>query len=202
MPKALHMTQFLEIALPGFRWLSVGSFILGLVEAFLYGAYAGSCSLESTTLASAGASDGEKETDDEAILSGQCGGRAGESPGAGALDRTGGLEQAGRSGADRGHRRVDRAPAPGSPVRVRVSLDTHSAALDGIKFENVVTLGGPDGGAIAPTAVEQAKGAGHHREAVLAFPPLPAGAREVRITVKNVGGVGERDFKWELPIGR
>lgn len=35
------MTQFLEIALPGFRWLSVGSFLLGLVESFLYGAYAG-----------------------------------------------------------------------------------------------------------------------------------------------------------------
>ncbi|HSC71612.1 MAG TPA: hypothetical protein VLH58_09680 [Candidatus Methylomirabilis sp.] len=93
-------------------------------------------------------------------------------------------------------------PATGGPVKVKVSLDTHSVALDGIKFDDVVAMGGPDGGAIAPTAVEQAKGAGHHRQAVLAFPPLPAGAREVRITVKNVGGVGERHFKWELPIGR
>lgn len=41
LPTAFHMTQFLEITLPGFRWLSVGSFILGLVETFLYGAYAG-----------------------------------------------------------------------------------------------------------------------------------------------------------------
>lgn len=41
VPAALHMTQLLEIALPGFRWLSVGSFILGLVESFLYGAYVG-----------------------------------------------------------------------------------------------------------------------------------------------------------------
>ena len=41
VPRAFHMVQFLEIALPGFRWLSVGSFILGLVESFLYGAYAG-----------------------------------------------------------------------------------------------------------------------------------------------------------------
>lgn len=41
MPKALHMTQFLEITLPGFQWLTPGSFILGLVETFLYGAYAG-----------------------------------------------------------------------------------------------------------------------------------------------------------------
>lgn len=94
------------------------------------------------------------------------------------------------------------APAPGGPVRVKVSLDTHSVTLDGIKFEDVVVVGGPDGAAIAPTAVEQAKGAGHHREAVLVFAPLPAGAREVRITVRNVGGVGERNFNWELPIGR
>jgi len=41
LPAAFHMTQFLEITLPGFRWLSFGSFILGLVETFLYGAYAG-----------------------------------------------------------------------------------------------------------------------------------------------------------------
>jgi hypothetical protein len=41
LPTAFHMTQFLEITLPGFRWLSFGSFILGLVETFLYGAYAG-----------------------------------------------------------------------------------------------------------------------------------------------------------------
>jgi 2TM family of unknown function (DUF5676) len=41
VPKALHMTEFLEITLPGFRWLSVGTFALGFVESFLYGAYAG-----------------------------------------------------------------------------------------------------------------------------------------------------------------
>ena len=41
VPKALHMTEFLEITLPGFQWLSLGTFVLGLVESFLYGAYAG-----------------------------------------------------------------------------------------------------------------------------------------------------------------
>ena len=41
VPKALHMTQFLEITLPGFQWLTPGSVVLGLVETFLYGAYAG-----------------------------------------------------------------------------------------------------------------------------------------------------------------
>lgn len=40
MPTRLH-TELLEISLPGFEWLTVGSFFLGLVEATLYGAYAG-----------------------------------------------------------------------------------------------------------------------------------------------------------------
>jgi hypothetical protein len=35
------MVQFLEITLPGFKWLTFGTFIIGLVESFLYGAYAG-----------------------------------------------------------------------------------------------------------------------------------------------------------------
>ena len=41
VPETLHMVQFLEITLPGFKWLTVGSFVIGLVESFLYGVYAG-----------------------------------------------------------------------------------------------------------------------------------------------------------------
>ncbi len=33
------MIRFLESVLPGFQWISVGSFLLGLVESFLYGVY-------------------------------------------------------------------------------------------------------------------------------------------------------------------
>ena len=40
-PRGLHATQLLEFALPGFKWLTLGSFFLGLVEAFLYGVYVG-----------------------------------------------------------------------------------------------------------------------------------------------------------------
>jgi len=40
-PQAIHTSGFLEAVLPGFRWLSVGGFLLGLIEAFLYGIYAG-----------------------------------------------------------------------------------------------------------------------------------------------------------------
>ncbi len=41
VPKAFHTVQLLEMTLPGFKWLSFGSFVLGLVESFLYGVYTG-----------------------------------------------------------------------------------------------------------------------------------------------------------------
>jgi 2TM family of unknown function (DUF5676) len=41
VPESMHLVQFLEITLPGFKWLSIGSFLIGLVESFLYGVYAG-----------------------------------------------------------------------------------------------------------------------------------------------------------------
>ncbi|MFQ5829576.1 MAG: DUF5676 family membrane protein [Candidatus Methylomirabilia bacterium] len=41
VPASLRMTTFLEAVLPGFTWLSPGGFVLGLIESFLYGAYAG-----------------------------------------------------------------------------------------------------------------------------------------------------------------
>ncbi len=39
-PHALHMHGFLESVLPGFEWLTLGSFGLGLIESFFFGAYA------------------------------------------------------------------------------------------------------------------------------------------------------------------
>lgn len=41
MPQALGMRQVLEMMLPAFKWLTWWGFLLGLVESFLYGAYAG-----------------------------------------------------------------------------------------------------------------------------------------------------------------
>jgi hypothetical protein len=41
MPESLHMTAMLEQMLPGFQWLTLLGFAIGLVESFLYGAYAG-----------------------------------------------------------------------------------------------------------------------------------------------------------------
>jgi hypothetical protein len=40
-PQSLGMRQFLEMMLPAFEWLTWWGFLLGLVESFLYGVYAG-----------------------------------------------------------------------------------------------------------------------------------------------------------------
>lgn len=87
-------------------------------------------------------------------------------------------------------------PAIGVPIKAKVVLDTHSVGLDGIAFEEVVVMRSADGTDIAPLAVEQAKGSGHHRQAVVVFPAMGQ-ASPVRIIVKNVGGVAERSFLWE-----
>lgn len=40
-PEGFHMRALLEAALPGFRWISPGAFLLGLVESLLWGVYLG-----------------------------------------------------------------------------------------------------------------------------------------------------------------
>ena len=40
-PHSPHMYLMLEQLLPGFKWLTVWGFCVGLIESFLYGAYAG-----------------------------------------------------------------------------------------------------------------------------------------------------------------
>lgn len=40
-PESMHMHAFLEQILPAFKWLTWWSFLLGLVESFLYGIYIG-----------------------------------------------------------------------------------------------------------------------------------------------------------------
>ena len=41
VPPSLHMAQALEAVLPAFTWLTFTGFLLGLLESFLYGVYAG-----------------------------------------------------------------------------------------------------------------------------------------------------------------
>jgi len=67
--------------------------------------------------------------------------------------------------------------AVGMPLKFSVVLDTHAVTLDGIAWESAVVLRLVDGSELAPTAIEQTKGGGHHREAVLVFRRSAGGLR-------------------------
>lgn len=92
------------------------------------------------------------------------------------------------------------APAAGALLKFEVRLDTHSGSLDDVALERAVVIRAADGKEVAPTGVEQAKGGGHHRDAVVVFAPVQG--REVHVVVKGVGGVAERSFVWPLSAGR
>ncbi len=90
--------------------------------------------------------------------------------------------------------------AAGEPLRLKVVLDTHSVDLDGVAFERVVGVRSA-GGPVAAPQVESTKGSGHHREAILVVPPtVAAGSTALEVVVKDVGGVPERIFRWDLPL--
>ena len=89
----------------------------------------------------------------------------------------------------------------GSPVTVRVVLDTHSVALDEVVVDRAVTLRNRDGRELAPIAVKEVASGGHHRQAEVVFPAIE-GATQVRIVVRDIGSIPERVFAWDLPATR
>jgi hypothetical protein len=81
---------------------------------------------------------------------------------------------------------------------IRLALNTHSVNLDGYQFDTIVSLRDNKGRTYALEAVESTGGSGHHREAVLRFARMDAGATAVELVVKNVAGVKERAFRWSM----
>lgn len=79
---------------------------------------------------------------------------------------------------------------------IKLVLDTHSANLDGYKFEAIASLRDDSGKTYPVEAVEQASGGGHHRQAVLRFGRVNPQAGSIELIVKDVAGVKERIFRW------
>lgn len=88
----------------------------------------------------------------------------------------------------------DRADTP----TFQVVLDTHSANLDGYRFEEIVRLRDGRGSEVTPVAVESAKGSGHHREATVRFAWPEPRPTSLELVVKGVAGVPERVFRWPV----
>ena len=88
-------------------------------------------------------------------------------------------------------------PEDAAGPRFQVVLDTHSVDLDAFDLKNVSVLRDDAGKDYQPTQLEN-KGGGHHREVTLAFPKSASGAKRLELVIKEIAGVKERSFRWEL----
>ena len=87
-------------------------------------------------------------------------------------------------------------------VALQVTMDTHSVNLDAYDLAKLAELSN-DSGQTAPPASWDARPGGHHRRGTLVF-RVPAdfvrAARFLQLTVRDVAGVRERQFRWELGV--
>jgi len=88
-------------------------------------------------------------------------------------------------------------PKSAHDPRFQVALDTHSVNLDAYDLKSSSILRDNSGKTYVPISVEN-KGSGHHREATISFPKLSPEAKRVEMVIKDIGGVKERTFTWNL----
>lgn len=87
-----------------------------------------------------------------------------------------------------------------------VAMNTHAVDLDGYDLRQLAVLRTDKGQDVRPIGWDAPKG-GHHRQGALTFPakaadgsPLIASnTRSVELVIRDVAGVPERTFQWNLP---
>jgi hypothetical protein len=100
-------------------------------------------------------------------------------------------------------------PRADGRLAVQIKLETHSVDLDQYQLEQLAVLRDPQGREIAALGLELASGSGHHREGVLVFPATDLSGQASRspeaktftLILRGIGGVPDRVFRWELPLG-
>jgi len=88
-------------------------------------------------------------------------------------------------------------PKGGNGARFQVALDTHSVNLDSYDLKTISVLRDDVGNTYSPTAIEN-KGSGHHRETAVSFAKFATDAKRVELVIRDVAGVKERIFRWDL----
>jgi hypothetical protein len=78
-----------------------------------------------------------------------------------------------------------------------IAFDAHSGSLDDDLLV-AASLVDERGNAYRPIAWEGPGPGGHHRKGVLVFEAINPMPLSVELKIKNVGGVPERSFKWNL----
>ncbi|HEY3304207.1 MAG TPA: hypothetical protein VGL70_11800 [Candidatus Binatia bacterium] len=82
-------------------------------------------------------------------------------------------------------------------TRFEVVLDTHAVNLDAYDLKTLSLLRDDTGKTYQPVRVEN-KGSGHHREIAVVFPKVSAPAKRLELVIKDVAGIKERSFLWDL----
>ncbi|HXH13335.1 MAG TPA: periplasmic heavy metal sensor [Alphaproteobacteria bacterium] len=100
-------------------------------------------------------------------------------------------------------------PRADGKLAVQVKLDTHAVDLDQYQLEKLAVLRDAQGREISALGLESPSGSGHHRGGVLTFPGTDASgkpvlgpeAKALTLILRGIGGVPERVFRWQLPLG-
>src|SRR4029453_1720731 len=100
-------------------------------------------------------------------------------------------------------------PRTDGTLAVQVKVDTHAVDLDQYQLEKLAVLRDAQGREIQAVGLESPSGSGHHREGVLTFPGTDASgkpllspeAKRLTLILRGIGGVSERVFRWQLPLG-
>ena len=88
-------------------------------------------------------------------------------------------------------------PQAGDDTRFQVILDTHSVNLDAYDLKALSLLRDDTAKTYQPTGAED-NGGGHHREVTVSFPKLTPGTKGLELVIKDIAGVKERTFRWDL----
>jgi hypothetical protein len=81
-----------------------------------------------------------------------------------------------------------------------LTLDTHSDDLSRYKLVELSTLKVEGGSEIKASEWQNSGGGGHHISGTITFDlPDVSTAKYIELLVKNVGGIEERVFRWDLP---
>ncbi len=87
---------------------------------------------------------------------------------------------------------------PDGPAKFSISLKTHSGSLD-FDLAAISELKDDKGKIYKPTGWDGSPPGGHHRSGVLSFPKIEAGAKQIKLIIRDVRGVPERTFEWVMP---
>ncbi|MEK7208903.1 MAG: hypothetical protein AAB677_01440 [Patescibacteria group bacterium] len=90
-------------------------------------------------------------------------------------------------------------PKLSAAVAFEITLDTHSEELT-VDLTRAVTLRDETGREYPPLGWQGDPPGGHHREGLLTFGQLAPRPQTLQLTVRQIGGVAERKFKWMAAV--